>query len=788
MNRTQRFHVFEILSVLGIITCLGFTFFFFIHPPAYTFELKQTGIRFSIWPSEKAHSLRWVWIGIAVALVLTVSLFRKAAVRLGKGVASSITQSMLDYSAPLTLLPLACIPLFLADLLPPLLGTNLRFFLVIGIFSLLTARLVSPFLEPVSSTSGHDSQRQTILWALFVLIAFFSVFAFGGYRFSKTVGEHVGDEGHYLIQAQSLFEDRNLDLTNQLLTSLGLDDASQISLHRHHISSRSRGDALYSVHPYGLSLLLAPSWKWGLGGRHIVLGLISGVGLAGLFLLCRRMGVGNGASLVAVASLGVSVFWGIYSFRALPEILAATLVVWTFWAIAVQRERPWLSLLVAAGCCIYLPFAHTRFIPLSLMGIGLYGLFGLLGAEAWRDKLIRLAAFTGFCVAGYGLYMTMQYAMFATSGNYPVIAILFSYPMGAWEIFVSDRGLLSLFPVFFWLAGAMIAWCVVDRENRWFCLGIMATFLAGLLTSATYPWYTGGSSLPGRYLIATSPLLFVGTAVMLERVHLAARTWFVFLSLFSTLILILVWAHLPDIGREFIMPLHTLTSFPLLQDFYFPHASFRDGANVNTLWTNAYAATVLLLTTSMILLRKRFARLSFLATILALSLGMMAQSRFDFDRFSFQRHMKLLEVDNAFVVRRETSRHLWSQSIEMALYHSNTGRTEQREKLSVKVARHELDGPGELAWGRYTYIFPSTFDINFDYEISGCDPDCLVATIDVTKDHGHFVMASERIVCGDPDPPRSLTATTDSFLVIEPRVVYHGCGDITVSRISITER
>lgn len=789
MNSPQRDLVFAILALVVIASGLGFTIYFFSHPPAYVFELKQEGIRFSIWSSEAAHALRWAWVSVAIAMVVSAFALRKAAVGNSGDRLPLRLRRMLEFSFPLALLPLTCIPLFLADLLPPILGVNLRYLSVLGILSFFLARLLSPLLDPAApSVAEHLARRRTTFFALLVLVVAVIAFAHGGYRFSKTVGEHVGDEGHYLIQAQSLYEDGNLDITSQLLTSLGVDDLSQLSLPRFHVSPRSQGDALYSVHPYGLSLFLAPSWKWGLGGRHIVLGLISGLGLTGLFLLCRRMGAGNTASLLAVASLGASAFWGIYSYRALPEVLAATLVVWTFWAIAVQRERPWLSLPVAAMCCIYLPFAHTRFIPLSLMGIGLYGLFGLLGAEAWRGKLVRLAAFTGVCAAGYGSYMAMQYAMFGATGNYPVKAAMFSYPMGLWEIFVNDRGLLSHFPVFFWLAGAMVAWWVVDRENRWFCLGITVTFLAGLLTTATYPWYTGGSSLPGRYLIATSPLLFVGAAVMLERVHLAARTWFVFLSLFSSLVFILVWVNLPGIGRAFIMPLHTLASFPLLQDFYFPHASFREGANSNTLWTNIYAVTVLLLTTAMILFRKRFQRMTFFVIPIALALGLTAQSRFDFDRFSFQRHMEQLQVeDDAFVVRRDLSRRPLNQSVTMDHYRSNTGTTEWREEASVKVARQDLDGPGELVWGVYAYVYPGRFDIVYEYDVSGCEPGSLVATIDVTGNHGLSILAAEDVLCGDPAAPRALAIETDGFLVIEPRVVYRGRGDIVVRRISITE-
>jgi len=145
---------------------------------------------------------------------------------------------------------------------------------------------------------------------------------------------------------------------------------------------------------------------------------------------------------------------------------------------------------MTAACCIYLSFAHTRFLPLSLMGIGFYGLFGLCSKEKWMPKIVRLTVFTILCLAGYTIYFAVQQSMFG-GFSYPVSRTLFSYPLGAWGNIAGTRGVVSLFPLFIWLIAAEIAWIITDKKKRMFASAILIIFLVGLFTSCTNTSYTG---------------------------------------------------------------------------------------------------------------------------------------------------------------------------------------------------------------------------------------------------------------------------------------------------------
>gem|GEM_PF-3834600 len=695
---------------------------------------------------------------------------------------------LFDSLLPLSLLPLACVPLLVADKLTAFWNTNAPIFFLLIIISIVLTRFLSPLLDHQDKQS-----RGTIVWAVLILLFSLTVYATSGFIFSSTVGEHVGDEGHYLIQARSLYEDGDLDLKNNILDSLDdQEDPAAVCLFNYHIAPNSRDGAWYSWHPYGLSVLLAPTTLWGLTGRHIALGFISGLGLAGLFLLCRRMGSGTLASLLAVLSLGTSVYWGLYSMRALPEVLGGTLAIWTFWAIATQQQRPWLTLLVAAACCVFMPFAQTRFVPVSLMGIGLYGLFGLLGHEPLKTKLFRLSAFTLLCIAGYGLYLAIQTSMFSGGGSYPIRETLFSYPIGAWAVLASDRGLVSIFPVFLWLAGAMVVWFITDKANRLFCLGIAATFLACLLTSNTYPGYTGGSSLPGRYLVVVVPLLFVAAAVMLERAEGIGRAIFFGLSLFSTLLLVSTLFHLENVGRAFILPIHRLSSFPLFQGLYFPHAAITQQLSQEALWTSVYVVLGFFGLWAILFFRFKRQVISVIMLLIILAAGVHAAQLRGYITPNVFTYFHALPIDEAKYLELNdplAKRHPWTIPLDVEKFHAFTGDIVgdvAQGDLLFRQAQEGRHDAGMMAFGRHRYVFPGSFAVTFDLVLQS-EKDAFIASLDIAMDEGRHILASLDTAAKQGSGRVSLEFESEGFWVVEPRVYYHGIGSIDLHGVVIQE-
>lgn len=416
---------------------------------------------------------------------------------------------------------------------------NLLFFAPVAALAWIAARVLE------RKKIGTDNELTTGISIVFV-----SMLAYGalGFAFTSAIGPHAGDEGHYLLQMRSLYEDGDLDLRNNLL-AMGETHFEQ----RRHIlliSFRPRGDHVYSWLPYGLPVLLAPLHRAGFPAIHAVLGLLAGLGLLGTYRLCRASGADRTPALVLVGVIGASTLWAVYSARVLPEILSATLLVWTAWAVARQVERPTLTAVTGALCGAGMMFAHPRLIPLSLLCAATYFLLGV-ARTATRKSAILFSAIYGCLAAGYA---AIQFSMFVGGTAYEAKLALFGYPAGAWGILAENRGILASFPAIAWLLAANVEWLRRDSTHRPVAALALLVFFANLAVNCTNVWYLGGSSLSGRYLLSTVPLLAPGAAFVFASTHRTARVWLLFLALTSTAVLVLLATRLPDFGKAFSQP------------------------------------------------------------------------------------------------------------------------------------------------------------------------------------------------------------------------------------------
>jgi len=534
------------------------------------------GTVWKLWLSDQEVLLVWHWKPMLVlrwplALLTVISVFIgwRASCRVYASI-RPVPNQRLDGDrgwrlAPLMLAPLPALLALFADLLPAGLVSNGLFYGQSLVLAFLALRVYLSVRQP--RIPGSHLTVAKIAWGLFV--AGTCIYGGGGLFFSSRVGEHLGDEGHYRIQAQSLHEDGDLDIANNLNPDV-LMKKGRASLH---VARASRPPHLYSWHPAGLSMLAAPLWPWGLAGRHLLLGLIAGAGLAGLFLLAMQGGAGRRAAGTLTLALGGSTYWILYAFRFLPETLGATLLTWSFWGVAAQHRRPWTATVVAALVNGFLPFAHARFLPVSLMAFGFFGLMGLFGgsAESWPKRLGRLTVFTLLTAVGYGAYAYTQHCMFVGGSSYSIERTLFSYLPGGWNVFADVRGAAPLLPLLYWMIPAALVWSWKERARPLFPVGLLLTFAACVLTSCTNLVSVGGSCVQGRYLLVVIPLLVPGTAFCLRRSGVKETLLFMFLTVLSAVPLYYLLFWLPYIGRNFTLPLVTIGAQPLFSGLFSPY-------------------------------------------------------------------------------------------------------------------------------------------------------------------------------------------------------------------------
>lgn len=107
----------------------------------------------------------------------------------------------------------------------------------------------------------------------------------------------------------------------------------------------------------------------------------------------------------------------------------------------------------------------------------------------------------------------------------------------------------------------------------------------------------------------------------------------------------------------------------------------------------------------------------------------------------------------------------------------------------IRVARADEHEAGLLLFGRYVYIYPGDYIVEFELDAVPRDPEAgkAVARLDVASDRGGVIRAEREIEQASAEKPVVLRFQTDSFTEIEPRIDYLRQGDIHVRRVTIRE-
>jgi hypothetical protein len=449
-----------------------------------------------------------------------------------------------------------------------------------------------------------------------------------GTYISNQLGEHYVDEGHYLVQAISLYEDRDLNIRNnfgfdvdeairQRMEQIGYNETSKQAVlaqathdvRRHlHISFRSSEDRWHSWHPYGLSLLLAPTMGSPLWIRQLLLGVLAATGVYFSFLSCIAMGRSVRYSLFVCLFWGLSTYYFVFAVRALPEALGATLFATALYSAIIARQAPIGAFALLIASCAFMPLAHPRF----LICAGLAGLFFywrvFVGFRPSRSVIIAYVFLLFMAAAGVLAYLLINHAAYQSLSAYPPLRnILGIYPEGRWLLLFSERGLLFGLPAAAALLPAAFYAAFKDASHRSAHItGIIGFVIMLFLMGAVESW-DGGPTMYGRYLLVCLPGLLPGCVYALERVQAMGRRWIIFLFLFSASFTLICMTMLPLVGVTMLrLPWQAIRqAIPLLAGLFFPYQVSdiligRPHYGIDAFTSNYFS--LLLLTVSMLLI------------------------------------------------------------------------------------------------------------------------------------------------------------------------------------------
>ena len=364
----------------------------------------------------------------------------------------------------------------------------------------------------------HGRELLLAAVALFLLLSLAYAFSIG---IRATRGASItGDEPFYLLTAQSLIADRDLDLRNQYA------DRSYKSFFDHadelwRQSVPTPDGRLLSPHNPGLSLLVAPGFiLGGLVGVQVQLMLAAAGAMALAFVLTDRLTCRRAVSWAMALGVGLTATAFIYSTEVYPEFPAALALAVALLIATGRRQPSWPDALYLAAALSAMCWLGIKYAPLAV----LVSSYFLLRSD--RTGRIALVA-AGSVSAGLFAWFHLQafgsltpYGVNVVYANWNTLQILeghFGFEeriYRLWGLFIDRRFgigrwaplLLAVVP-----GSALLAWGTAAHRI------VMGLLLFQLLIAAFVATTMMGWWFPGRTMLAVLPLSVVPLALLAGR-------------------------------------------------------------------------------------------------------------------------------------------------------------------------------------------------------------------------------------------------------------------------------
>jgi len=357
-----------------------------------------------------------------------------------------------------------------------------------------------------------------------------------GFAASRLTGSVVfpsGDEPHYLVIAQSLWRDGDLEIENNHARR-DYKEYFAPDLEPDYLA-RGVDQQIYSIHPVGMPVLIAPIYAAG-GYRGVVAAFVimASAAAALMWLAMTAFTGSSGAATFAWAAVALSSPFLFNAFAVYPEIPAALAVVLAFTRTVEAPEHSswarWLFVGVMAGV---LPWLSTKYAPMSaaLVAIALARIVWPERVKA-ADGVASLTAALGRAgVASAAAAVIVPYAI-SLVGWFSFFQAVWGTPwpqapygtlvqtspknlvFGApGLLFDQEYGLLPYAPVYVLAAVGLWRMWQSGGEGARRAVEITVTFLALLSTVGAFRIWWGGTAAPGRPVTSGLLLLAMPMAV-----------------------------------------------------------------------------------------------------------------------------------------------------------------------------------------------------------------------------------------------------------------------------------
>ncbi len=305
----------------------------------------------------------------------------------------------------------------------------------------------------------------------------------------------TGDEPHYLVIAQSLVKDHDLQIENNHRRG-DYHDYYAGDLRPDYLQRGQNGE-IYSVHAPGLSVIVAPVLAlFGYPGVLVFLALVSAWATALTWMATWRVTSDAAASWFGWATAALSAPFFFQSFVVYPDAPGAALVMVGVLALVDDRPLSTRRIVATGAALALLPWLHTRYAAAAVM----LGLMLCVRLGSTR-RIAALLSIPIVSAAGWFAFFYVIYGSPDPRGPYggstqSDVANLGRGIVGL--LFDQQFGVLPAAPV---LLCALAGIVVLLRRSLRLAVALLLLITPYGLVVSTYQMWWGGNSSPGRFVI-----------------------------------------------------------------------------------------------------------------------------------------------------------------------------------------------------------------------------------------------------------------------------------------------
>ncbi|HVX14127.1 MAG TPA: hypothetical protein VHC22_23275 [Pirellulales bacterium] len=327
-------------------------------------------------------------------------------------------------------------------------------------------------------------------------------------------GEQLtGDESHYLFVSESIVEDLDLDISNNL-RRYGFRVPGWCECH-----CVERPHGWFSIHSIGLPALLAlPRGLWGFLGVRLTMAALCGLAAPLLYRVIERVWKSPLNSLLIGLALALGMPFLAASNQVYPDLLAGVLLLFVVdCVLSIGGDTPFSGRreVLLSAALAFLPWLHMKYAVAALIALGWY-------FDATRRPRIVPAAVMAASLALLACYN--EYAFGRPTG--PLAHNSLEMKLSGLVVFVGlhfdqTQGMFFQQPLFLLgLVGLVPMWQASRRSSIWWAL----LYAAIIVPNAMHPNWYGGYSFIGRFG-ATNVLLWALPLGYAARTVLAGSTY-----------------------------------------------------------------------------------------------------------------------------------------------------------------------------------------------------------------------------------------------------------------------